>query len=335
MEAGFNSALVVEGAKLSPRDDVVEIVVGPITMHPALGRKQRAQATLDPKTKTYFVKAPLNYLDYVSADWTIRTSAFGDSVAAGLRKLPKSRFSDTERAALLSVVERATQRTAATRPEIVELAKPVFARLDQDGNPNGLSLQVDGPVPLGSGFLIEPDDAGKYEGFCAQNPKSRATPVKLFLRRSDAALLYVEAWYADGKVVEHWGTCGERGETREHEAPSEEEAARVLARLSKRARTKGYRPIPNSRMKMLIVEYVLDSWGSLEDLDRRHELQESFNALVGWLGLGHLDGGSIGSGSMEISLMVVDYAIAKAAIERATKGTEMAGFNRIYRPGQE
>jgi hypothetical protein len=84
-------------------------------------------------------------------------------------------------------------------------------------------------------------------------------------------------------------------------------------------------------MKFLIVEYALDTWGTPDDLERRHKLEDQFDDLIGWLGLGHLDGGSIGSGTMEIALLVVDYGIAKAALERATKGTEMEGFTRICR----
>ena len=118
---------------------------------------------------------------------------------------------------------------------------------------------------------------------------------------------------------------------REHSAQSEVEAARILARLRDSAREDGYRSIAESRMKLLVVEYELDSWGSPGDLEMRHRLEDEFDDLAGWLGLGHLDGGSIGSGTMEVALVVVDFDIAKLALERETKGTEMAGFRRIYR----
>jgi hypothetical protein len=86
-------------------------------------------------------------------------------------------------------------------------------------------------------------------------------------------------------------------------------------------------------MELLIVEYPIDGMGSEADLDRRHQLEDGFNELVGWLGLGILDGGSIGSGTMEVALLVVDFGIAKAALEARTVGTELAGFTRIYRDG--
>ena len=37
--------------------------------------------------------------------------------------------------------------------------------------------------------------------------------------------------------------------------------------------------------------------------------------VLGWTGLGHTDGGSIGSGTMEVGCVVVDFEIAKKVIE--------------------
>jgi hypothetical protein len=84
-------------------------------------------------------------------------------------------------------------------------------------------------------------------------------------------------------------------------------------------------------MPMLIVEYAIDAFGSSNDLDRRHKFEDSLNNLIGWLGLGHLDGGSIGSGTMGVALQVVDFAIAKRALEEASRNTDLGGFSRIYR----
>jgi hypothetical protein len=149
---------------------------------------------------------------------------------------------------------------------------------------------------------------------------------KLYSRLGDRRLLYREAWVAGTRIVEHWGECGDRGQTKEHSY-----SGSTLQRLEQEARAAGYHPIPDDEMAMLIVEYLIDGFGSSADLDRRHALEDEFNELVGWLGLGHLDGGSIGSGAMEVALMVVDFDIAKEANEKATALTTMAGFNRIYR----
>lgn len=154
---------------------------------------------------------------------------------------------------------------------------------------------------------------------------------KLYKREADRRLLYHEAWSAGAQVVEHWGVCGDRGETKAHPVADDREARRALQQLKKAAAARGYASIPESRMKMLVVEYPLDGWGSPSDLQRRHALEDGFNELIGWMGLGHLDGGSIGSGSMEIALMVVDFEIAKSALEAGVAGTPLEGFSSIRR----
>jgi hypothetical protein len=154
---------------------------------------------------------------------------------------------------------------------------------------------------------------------------------KLYKRDMDGRLLYHEAWANGSSIVEHWGICGERGNTREHAAPTEPDIQRILDGLAEAARSRGYAPILEEDMELLVVEYSIDGMGSTADLDRRHQLEDRFNELVGWLGLGELDGGSIGSGTMEIALIVVDFEIAKAALEAHAVGTGLAGFTQIYR----
>ncbi|MGH8498656.1 MAG: hypothetical protein ACRERV_07615, partial [Methylococcales bacterium] len=69
---------------------------------------------------------------------------------------------------------------------------------------------------------------------------------------------------------------------------------------------------------------------SKADLKKRHSLEDRLNDLLGWTGLGNFDGGSIGSGSMEVCCYVVDFDIAKAAIESELAGTKFADYSRIY-----
>jgi hypothetical protein len=54
------------------------------------------------------------------------------------------------------------------------------------------------------------------------------------------------------------------------------------------------------------------------------------NETLGWTGLGHCDGGSIGSGSMEVCCLVVDAEIAKQTILSDLKDTEFSDYSRIY-----
>lgn len=67
-----------------------------------------------------------------------------------------------------------------------------------------------------------------------------------------------------------------------------------------------------------------------KDLDKRHRFEDRMSETLGWAGLGMCDGGSIGSGSMEVCNFVVDYEIAKAVIEKDIEGTEFGDYSRIY-----
>jgi hypothetical protein len=80
----------------------------------------------------------------------------------------------------------------------------------------------------------------------------------------------------------------------------------------------------------LMIEYAVVGMGSAGDLEKRHRLEGRMNKTLGWTGLGHCDGGSIGSGTMEVCCFVADFEIARGAIERDLAGTEFADYTRIY-----
>ncbi|EMK3326064.1 hypothetical protein V8035_004546, partial [Vibrio vulnificus] len=80
----------------------------------------------------------------------------------------------------------------------------------------------------------------------------------------------------------------------------------------------------------LLIEYEVDGLGTSDALDKRAKLQDRMNETLGWTGLGHCDGGSIGSGTMEVCNYVVDFEVAKIVIENDLKGTEFDNYTRIY-----
>lgn len=98
----------------------------------------------------------------------------------------------------------------------------------------------------------------------------------------------------------------------------------------------GYRPIDIDNHAILIVEYnVTGDFGTSEDLEKRHKLQDLLGEILGWTGLGNCDGGSVGAGTMEVCCYVVDFGIAKKVIEAKLKGTEFENFTRIYNESEE
>ena len=90
----------------------------------------------------------------------------------------------------------------------------------------------------------------------------------------------------------------------------------------------GFEPFEN--LHCLLIEYDLEGFGTPEYLDKRHRLEDRMNSTLGWTGLGHFDGGSIGSGTIEVCNFVVDADIAKHIIAKDLTGTEFANFTRIY-----
>jgi predicted DNA-binding WGR domain protein len=159
--------------------------------------------------------------------------------------------------------------------------------------------------------------------------------VKLYRRSADGELRYHEAWVNGREVVEHWGIVGERGSAETHPQRAGRSAAATLQDVLARARAEGFEEIDPEDHATLIIEYALDSWGSAENADLRHEVESRMNELLGWTGLGNCDGGSIGSGTMEVCCFVVDFETAKRVIEADLRGTRFANFTRIYDEDQQ
>jgi hypothetical protein len=97
----------------------------------------------------------------------------------------------------------------------------------------------------------------------------------------------------------------------------------------------GYAEFDEDKMAFLEVEYKIDGFGTDQNLDKRHRLEDHLNELLGWTGLGHVEGGSIGSETMEAGCVVVDFDVAKKVIESDLKNTEFGDYSRIFRMDEE
>ena len=153
--------------------------------------------------------------------------------------------------------------------------------------------------------------------------------IKLY-KKVDGRLQYHEAWLDEGVITEHWGAVGDRGLSREHPVPRRKSENAALREVLKLALDSGYEPIDDAQISIVLIEYEVDGFGTLSDLEKRHALEARMNETLGWTGVGHCDGGSIGSDSMEVCCMVVDAEIAKRVIEEDLKGTEFSDYSRIY-----
>jgi hypothetical protein len=158
--------------------------------------------------------------------------------------------------------------------------------------------------------------------------------IKLYRRVGPTEIHYHEAWVDGDVILEHWGAVGNRGASRQHPIDPTVDEAGNLDRVLAPARSKGFASVPLEDHSVLLVEYTIEGMGTAADVEKRYRLQDRLDNLLGWVGAGHCDGGSIGSGTMEACCYVVDFVLARDVIADDLAGTEFANYSRLYEEGQ-
>ena len=159
--------------------------------------------------------------------------------------------------------------------------------------------------------------------------------IKLY-KKIDNELHYWEAWDKDTKTgVVHWGEVGTQGRDKEVKSGLMENYATEIRKEMNQKINEGYSEFDEDKYAFLEIEYKIDGFGTEQDLEKRHRLEGKMNEVLGWTGLGHTDGGSIGSGTMEVGCVVVDFEIAKKVVEESLKNTEFEDYSRIFNMGTE
>jgi hypothetical protein len=159
--------------------------------------------------------------------------------------------------------------------------------------------------------------------------------LKLY-KLTDNQLQYWETWDKDEKTaIVHWGVVGQRGENKEVKGGLFSNFRKTVQTEINEKLKDGYAEFDDDKLSFLEIEYKIDGFGTEQDLEKRHRLEIKLDGILGWTGLGHTDGGSIGSGTMEAGCMVVDFEIAKKVIEANLKNTEFADYTRIYKMDNE
>jgi len=155
--------------------------------------------------------------------------------------------------------------------------------------------------------------------------------IKLYLRSENGISAYREAWAEESRIVEHWGPLGERGETRDHPLDPAVDADEQVRAVLAGAVADGYAEIDEDDHAFLVIEYALSGdWPDDAQQQKLHALHGRLDETLGWTGLGHVDGSSAGSGTMEVTCAVVDFATAQRVVTNDLEGTEFADFARIY-----
>ncbi len=154
--------------------------------------------------------------------------------------------------------------------------------------------------------------------------------LKLY-KKIDNELYYWETWDKNEIIgIVHWGKVGEIGKDKEIKSSKEISFREKIQKEVNEKIGEGYSQIDTENHHILLIEYEIDGMGTEEDLKKRHRLQDLMNETLGWVGLGHCDGGSTGSGTMEVCCFVVDFEIAKTAITEDLFDTEFENYTRIY-----
>ncbi|GAA5090385.1 hypothetical protein GCM10023210_16400 [Chryseobacterium ginsengisoli] len=154
--------------------------------------------------------------------------------------------------------------------------------------------------------------------------------LKLY-KSIDNQLNYWETWNKDEKTaIVHWGIVGQHGQYKEVKNKLFSNFRKIIQKEIYNKLKEDYTEFDEEKIVFLEIEYTIDGFGTDEDLDKRHRLEEYLDEILGHTGLGQCDGGSIGSGTMEVGCMVVDPDIAKKVIEDNLKNTEFGNYSRIF-----
>jgi hypothetical protein len=332
MEDAFASVLGPLAKDQPDFEHISRLCIGVTVSHPTMLSSSSGRRSYSKSIGTYFVSVPVDYALFVSRSWDKRTDAFADAIKKASMRVPKSRITESERSMLNELVEQSRSIVRRSPPANVHEVKAIQIHLDESSRP----LRVDyAPLPSmpSSAHVIEVLPGADLSAWLRTSmaaPTGEVSISKLY-KRDDGRLHYYETWRADGPVIEHWGVCGERGRVREHPVAGDLEAKEIVKKLRKQAKANGFRALPQSRHAMLTVEYPIDGFGHDSDLSRRHEIEGFLDQQTGWMGLGHCDGGSTGAGTMEVFCAVVDFDIAKAALERELSASPHGNYQRIYR----
>lgn len=154
--------------------------------------------------------------------------------------------------------------------------------------------------------------------------------IKLY-KKIGSVLNYFETWEEDEtSAIFHYGTAGTTGATETIKEVSSSNLEKKINDKISKMKQEGYNEIDNEDHSTLIVKYKIKNMGTEKDLQKRHRLQNRMQETLGWTGLGFCDGGSIGSSTMEVCCLVVDFTLAKKVIIDDLKETEFSDYTKIY-----
>lgn len=159
--------------------------------------------------------------------------------------------------------------------------------------------------------------------------------LKLYHRNTAGQFIaYHEVWVEpeNRRIIEHWGNLGEVGDTASHRVWLLGRLETQIDRILAPARAAGFTEISEADGSVLLVEYQLQGGDDDEAMDKRQDLEERLNEILGWTGLGYCDRGRSGTETMAAECFVVDVDLAMQIITDALSEDDyFRDYSRIYK----
>lgn len=123
-----------------------------------------------------------------------------------------------------------------------------------------------------------------------------------------------------------WGVAGERGLREVIKAENETKFKELLQEQINKKREEGF--AESASEDILVIEYDAAVM-TVNKLKKLHRLGDHLDYLLGYTGLGAFDGNGYGFGKMDVSVIVVDFEIAKRVIAADLEDTIFGNYTSI------
>lgn len=145
-------------------------------------------------------------------------------------------------------------------------------------------------------------------------------------------LQYWETWDADYKTaIIHWGTVWDRWEDKEVKDWIFLSYKKKIQNEIEEKRKQGYTEFDDKKMVLFEIVYKISESNTSANLDKLQRLVNHLDELLGWTGLGHVDGNSYWTGTMEVCCLVIDYNLAIQLIQNDLVNTDFDDYLSISR----
>jgi len=146
---------------------------------------------------------------------------------------------------------------------------------------------------------------------------------------------YWQTWDNGSSHTIHWGVIGSEGEVKTIYNSLKEKAKDMIQQEIYGLMKEGYIEIKPEEHIALWIEYNTENMDTEKDTVKMHKIEEIIDEALLWTGLGLCEGGSIDMGTMKICCYVVDFKVAKKAIDYVLKNNGFSDYSRIYNENAE